>query len=94
MLDDLAGTAGRISAAVQSVIEGKAGVVRLVLTVLLNGPRGTRHCSRSPPPGPGSPSTSARPTASSRSFAWYAGPAEPMPQPPGVQSPRTSGLGL
>jgi MoxR-like ATPase len=37
MLDDFAGTAGRISAAVGSVIEGKAGVVRLVLTVLLAG---------------------------------------------------------
>jgi MoxR-like ATPase len=32
---DFAGTTGRISAAIQSVIEGKAEVVRLVLTVLL-----------------------------------------------------------
>ena len=33
--EDFAGTAGRISAAIQSVIEGKAEVVRLVLTVML-----------------------------------------------------------
>jgi len=35
ILGDFAGTVGRISAAIQSVIEGKAEVVRLVLTVLL-----------------------------------------------------------
>ena len=35
MFEDFAGTADRISAAIQSVIEGKAEVVRLVLTVLL-----------------------------------------------------------
>jgi MoxR-like ATPase len=35
ILGDFAGTVGRISAAIQSVIGGKAGVVRLVLTVLL-----------------------------------------------------------
>src|SRR6201996_8936555 len=35
ILGDFAGTTGRISAAIQSVIEGKAEVVRLVLTVLL-----------------------------------------------------------
>jgi MoxR-like ATPase len=35
MLGDFAGTVDRISAAIQSVIEGKAEVVRLVLTVLL-----------------------------------------------------------
>lgn len=33
--DDFASTAGEISAAIESVIEGKAGVVRLMLTVLL-----------------------------------------------------------
>jgi len=35
MFGDFAGTVDRISAAIQSVIEGKAEVVRLVLTVLL-----------------------------------------------------------
>ncbi len=35
MFEDFAGTVDRISAAIQSVIEGKAEVVRLVLTVLL-----------------------------------------------------------
>jgi MoxR-like ATPase len=35
MFEDFAGAADRISAAIQSVIEGKAEVVRLVLTVLL-----------------------------------------------------------
>jgi len=32
---DLAGTAGRISAAIESVIHGKPGAVRLILTVLI-----------------------------------------------------------
>jgi hypothetical protein len=44
MRDDFVRTVSRISAAIDSVIEGKAEVIRLILTVLLA--EGVRHIRR------------------------------------------------